>query len=127
LLLSVAATFGEWLFEATLIYACLAFLELPVSAATAVSIAAFALAIRTAFFFVPADIGTQEAALAAICGALVGVPGVGLAIAAVIRFGELLWTATGVVIGVRYLAVRRRNRGGGSREIHAPKFRGERL
>ncbi len=110
--LSVAATFVEWMLEALLIWVCLGFLEIPVSVSTAVSIASFALAVRTAFFFVPADIGTQEAALVSICEVLVGLGGVGLAIAAVVRIGELLWTLTGATIGLPYLVGKRRERDG---------------
>ncbi len=101
--LSVAATFFEWVLEALLVWTCLRFLELPVSVPAAISIAAFALAVRTAFFFVPADIGTQEAALVAICQAIVAAPGIGLAIAAVIRLGEALWTVCGIAVGFPYL------------------------
>ncbi len=103
LALSVAATFFEWTLEATLVWVCLGFLDVPVTIAAAVSIAAFALAVRTAFFFVPADIGTQEAALVAICEALVGTGGVGLAIAAVVRLGEAVWTIVGIAVGLPYL------------------------
>ncbi len=109
--LSVLSTFFEWCLEAYLIYLALAFLDVPVAMTTAVSIAAFALVVRSAFFFVPADIGTQEAALVGICQAFVSSATVGLAIAAVLRLGELLWTLCGVGVGLRYIS------GGRSREV----------
>jgi uncharacterized protein (TIRG00374 family) len=107
LVLSVVATFLEWVMEAVLIWTCLVFLSAPASAATALVIAAFALVVRSAFFFVPANLGTQEAALVAVCGALVGTSALGLAIAAVIRLGEVMWTAVGVAIGLPYVFGRR--------------------
>ena len=101
--LSVASTFVEWLLEACLVYLSLAFLDAPVTVAAAISIAAFALVVRSAFFFVPADIGTQEAALVGICEAFGSTFALGLALAALIRFCELLWTLCGVALGMRYV------------------------
>lgn len=52
--------------------------------------------VRTATFFIPAAIGSQEGAFALTAGTLTGVAGLGLSIALVRRARELAWTALGL-------------------------------
>jgi hypothetical protein len=67
-----------------------------------VIIEAFMLLVRTLFFFVPADIGTQEGALVIACSAITGSPSLGLALAAIRRARDLLFVAWGLGIGFWY-------------------------
>jgi len=59
--------------------------------------------VRSTFFFVPGDLGTQEAAHVLICTAVTGSAELGLALAAVRRGRDLLWIAWGLAIGWRDL------------------------
>ena len=101
---SVLATFAEWVVETSLILLTFGFLEIPISVADAVCIEAFSLLVRSTLFFVPGDIGTQEASLVVMSGALLGSASLGLVLAAVIRLGELAFVAIGLVLGMRSLA-----------------------
>ena len=53
---------------------------------------------RAATFFIPAGIGAQEAALVLVLGHITGQPSLGLAVAVIRRFREVVWIAWGFVI-----------------------------
>ena len=103
--LSVLGAFGDWCSGALAVYIAMHLLGHPVSAADALVIEAFVMLVRSTFFFVPGDLGTQEAAHVLICTAVTGSPALGLALAAVRRARDLLWIAWGLAIGWRYSLV----------------------
>jgi hypothetical protein len=100
--LSVLGAFGDWCSGALAVWITLGLLGHPVSASDAFVIEAFVILVRSTFFFVPGDLGTQEAAHVMICSAVTGSPSLGLALAAVRRARDLLWVAWGLAIGWRY-------------------------
>jgi uncharacterized protein (TIRG00374 family) len=101
-LLSVIGAFADWCSGAMAVFIAMWLLGHPVSAADALVIEAFVILVRSTFFFVPGDLGTQEAAHVLICTAVTGSPALGLALAAVRRARDLLWVAWGLAIGWRY-------------------------
>lgn len=100
--LSVLGAFGDWCSGAVAVWITMSLLGYPVSAPDALVIEAFVILVRSTFFFVPGDVGTQEAAQVLICTAVAGSPAIGLALAAVRRGRDLLWVAWGLAIGWRY-------------------------
>jgi hypothetical protein len=58
--------------------------------------------IRAAVFFIPLGIGAQEGAFVVITTAVTGVPGLGLACAAVRRIRELVWILLGLLAWTLY-------------------------
>ncbi|MCW5698884.1 MAG: flippase-like domain-containing protein [Rhodospirillales bacterium] len=69
------------------------------------SIAAVVELVRAGTFFIPASIGAQEGALVVVTGAITGQPTLGLSLALVRRFRELLWILWGLGIGWRHALV----------------------
>ena len=87
---------ADWMIGTFAVYLTLTLLGLHVSLADAVVIEAFLTVARSALFMVPADLGTQEGALALICGALLGSAETGLALAAVRRGRDAVWIVWGL-------------------------------
>ncbi len=58
--------------------------------------------VRTATFFIPAALGSQEGALMLTCGALIGNPGIGMSVALVRRARELVWITLSLALGSLY-------------------------
>jgi hypothetical protein len=54
------------------------------------------------FFFVPADLGTQEGAQVLICSGITGSPELGLALATIRRSRDLVILALGAIFGTEY-------------------------
>jgi uncharacterized protein (TIRG00374 family) len=100
--LSVGAAFAEWMLGAFAVDLALDFLGSPVPFGDAVVIESFLVLVRSALFFVPADLGTQEGALVLVCGAVTGSPAAGLALAAIRRARDLLFILGGLAIGSAY-------------------------
>jgi len=100
--LSVVCAFSEWSGNALAVWIAVNALGYPISFADALVIEAFTALVRSTFFFVPGDIGTQEAAQVLICGAITGSPETGLALAAIRRARDLLWIFGGLAIGGFY-------------------------
>lgn len=100
--LSLIGAFGDWCSGALAVWIAMRLLGYPVGAADALVIEAFVMGVRSTFFFVPGDLGTQEVAHVLICTAVTGSPALGLALAAVRRARDLLWIAWGLGIGWRY-------------------------
>ncbi len=98
-LLSVLSTFGEWCAEGAIVWLTFYFLGSQVGIADAAGIAAFALLVRSALFFVPADLGTQEGALVAVGKLVAGDPAAGLVIASILRGGDILVALVGLALG----------------------------
>jgi len=102
MVLSGAAAFVEWMSAAAATWVAIRFLGHPISFADAIVIEAFVTLVRSTFFFVPADIGTQDGAQVLICSAITGSPELGVALAAVRRARDLLWVAWGLAVGSAY-------------------------
>lgn len=100
--LSVLCAFGEWTANAVAVYIAVNALGHGIGFGDALVIEAFVALIRSMLFFVPADLGTQEAAQVLICGAITGSPETGLALAAIRRSRDLLWIFGGLAIGGVY-------------------------
>jgi hypothetical protein len=75
------------------------FLGHPISLTDAWVIEAAVQLVRSGAFFIPAGIGMQEGAFFVIIALLTGQPALGLAVAAVRRFREVIWIAWGLVLG----------------------------
>jgi uncharacterized membrane protein YbhN (UPF0104 family) len=100
--LSILAAFCEWMCAAIATWIAIRFLGHPISFADAIVIEAFVTLVRSAFFFVPADLGTQDGAQVLICSAMTGSPELGVALAAVRRARDLVWVIWGLAIGSAY-------------------------
>lgn len=100
--LSVGAAFLEWSSGALAAWVAVHALGYPISLAEALMIEAFLALVRSTFFFVPADVGTQEGALVLICAAITGSPETGLALAAIRRVRDVLLVSAGLAIGSHY-------------------------
>lgn len=96
------AAFLEWAGNAVAVWLAVNAFGHPIGLDDAVVIEAFLALVRTTLFFVPGDLGTQEAAQVMICGAVTGSPETGLALAALRRARDLLWIAWGLAIGGGY-------------------------
>ena len=91
--------FTNWMLGAVEIYVVLDLLGHPVSFTDAWLIEGTVVLVRSAFFLVPASMGTQEAAFLIVCGAITGSPGLALAVALIRRGRELFWISLGLLIG----------------------------
>ncbi len=99
---AIALAFANWTLGAIEIAAALYFLGAPVSFAEAWVIETVVQLVRVGTFFVPANLGTIEAASVIMVQALTGQPALGLAAALVRRARELLFVAWG--LGLSWLA-----------------------
>ncbi len=59
-------------------------------------------AVRTASFFIPANLGAQDGAVVLIVGAFTGAPAAGLSTAILRRLRQLAWIAAGFAVGGHY-------------------------
>ena len=100
--LALLAAVGELAIGAAAVYLALQLLGQPVSFADAVVIEGAVLFVTAAFFFVPANIGTQEGALMLACTAFFGAPALGLALAAIRRARDLVWICISLAFGLFY-------------------------
>ncbi|WP_342642564.1 lysylphosphatidylglycerol synthase domain-containing protein [Rhodoligotrophos ferricapiens] len=94
--------FLNWLMGAAEVWAILALIGHPLSFWDCWIIEAAIVLIRSATFFVPAHIGSLEAATVYVTAALTGSPDIGLALALIRRARELFWSAIGLAIGSWY-------------------------
>jgi uncharacterized protein (TIRG00374 family) len=92
----------NWIIGAFEIYATLWFLGHPVSIWDAWMIEAAAQMVRAATFFIPSSLGAQEGAFLFMVSALTGSPPLGIAVAVVRRFRELVWIGSGFLMGTVY-------------------------
>lgn len=89
----------NWTLGALEIYAALWFLGHPISFSDAWMIEAVAQMVRAATFFIPSSLGAQEGAFLVMISALTGLPSLGVAMALVRRFRELVWVSSGFLMG----------------------------
>jgi uncharacterized protein (TIRG00374 family) len=97
--IAIVLAFLNWALGAVEIACMLYFLGHPVSFSDAWVIESLFVLVRAALFVVPANIGTQEGTLVLVCGAITGSPTLGLAVALIRRFRELIWLCGGVALG----------------------------
>lgn len=97
-------TFASWVLGAVEVYYALAFLGHPVTFAEAWVIEAAAMLVRSVMFFIPASLGTQEGAFVLVTAAITGSPALGLAVALLRRFREIVWVGWGLGLGWSYPA-----------------------
>ncbi len=96
---AVVLAFFNWALGAVEVYYAMEFLGHPISFAAAWVIEAIALLVRSALFFIPANIGTQEGTFLLVVGAISGSPALGLAVALIRRFREITWICWGLALG----------------------------
>lgn len=113
----------NWLLGVAEIYFAMHFLGQPVSVAEAWIIESVAQLVRAGTFFIPASIGAQEGAFLIVCTALTGEPLLGLALALVRRFRELVWIVAGLCFGWLYSFRRRGTRRAASPTSGGPQPR----
>jgi uncharacterized protein (TIRG00374 family) len=94
--------FGNWLINAAEVYAILWFLDRPITWAEAWLIETAAQLVRAGAFLIPGSLGATEAVMVLVFEALMGRPGLGLAVALIRRGREALWIAAGLLLGWRY-------------------------
>jgi uncharacterized protein (TIRG00374 family) len=100
-LVATFLAFLYWILGAVELYLIFWFLGHPVGAGAAIAIAALVELVRAGTFFIPASIGAEEATLALIVTSTTGEAGLGLAVAFVRRYRELLWIGLGLLIAWR--------------------------
>lgn len=98
-LLATLLTLGNWCLGALELYAILRFLDVPVGLADAWCLQAVVELVRAATFFIPASLGAQEGVLVVLLAGFPGGAALGLAVALIKRFRELLWIAAGLLTG----------------------------
>lgn len=96
---AVVLAFVNWVLGAAEIYVTMRFLDHPVTWIDAWIIEAAAQLVRAGAFFIPAGIGAQEGVFLLVCAAMTGSPVLGVAVALVRRFREVLWIVWGVALG----------------------------
>lgn len=92
----------NWLLGVTEIYLIFQLIGQPIDFADAWIIESMTQLVRTATFFIPAALGSQEGALMLTCGALIGNPGLGMSVALVRRARELVWITLSLALGSLY-------------------------
>ena len=100
-LASTVMAFLYWALGAVELYLIFWLLGQPVAVSDAIAIAGIVELVRAGTFFIPASIGAEEATLAVIVTSITGAAGLGLAVAFVRRYRELLWIGVGFLIAWR--------------------------
>lgn len=96
--MSVIMTLANWLLGVVELWAIMWLLDLPITLTEAWCIEAVVELVRAATFFIPAGIGTQEAALVLVIGHITGQPSLGLAVSFIRRARELVYILWGFAI-----------------------------
>ncbi len=91
-------TFLNWILVAAELYLIFWFMNRPVGVAEAIVITVTLELARVGTFFIPLSIGAEEATLAVVVTSITGEAGLGLAVAFVRRYRELLWIALGILL-----------------------------
>ena len=92
----------NWYLGALEIYVTLYFLGHPVSIVESIILETLVGLVRAGTFFIPATLGTQEAAFLLATGAITGQPALGVATALMRRVREIVWLILGFAIGWQY-------------------------
>jgi uncharacterized protein (TIRG00374 family) len=96
---TVVLCFLNWAMGALELWVAFYLLGAPVSFAEAWIIEALVQLVRVGAFFVPLALGTQEGAFTVTVGALTGNPALGVAVAVLRRFRELVVLSAGLMMG----------------------------
>lgn len=96
--LSVLMTLANWLLGVVELWAIIWLLGVPITLTEAWCIEAVVELVRAATFFIPAGIGTQEAALVLVVGHITGQPPLGLAVSFIRRGRELVYVLWGFAV-----------------------------
>lgn len=96
--LAVVMTLANWLLGVVELWVTMWLLGFPITIAEAWCADAAVELVRAATFFIPAGIGTQEAALVLVLGHITGQPPLGLAVAIIRRIREIVWIIWGFAI-----------------------------
>jgi uncharacterized protein (TIRG00374 family) len=115
LLGGVALAVVQWFVGALEVYVALAFLGHPVALHDAVMIEAVTQLVRAGAFFIPANLGAQEGAFVVMCAAITGSPSLGLSVAVVRRFRELVYILLGFGQGLLFSLAERKGGSGALR------------
>jgi putative membrane protein len=97
LMLSLLFHFAGWVLGSLEVFLILHFMGVPISLTTALIIEAFAVAIKSAAFLIPAGVGALEGGNMAVFAAFGLGAGAGLSMTLVRRLRELTWVAAGLV------------------------------
>lgn len=99
LIVSIGAAWSAWVLGALEAWLILHALGAHLSFADVWIMEAFVQSVRAASFFIPAALGTQDAAMLVMVNWLLGTQSVGVATALVRRARELLWIAASLLLG----------------------------
>lgn len=99
---TLVVSLAQWLIGAGEIWLALWLLGYPVGIAEAVVIEALVQGVRSASFFIPSNLGTQDGAIVLISGMFTGVPVAGLSTAILRRLRQIVWVALGFAVGGHY-------------------------
>lgn len=95
---------ANWYLGALEVYVILYFLGHPVTVVESIILETLVELVRAGTFFIPATLGTQEAAFLLATGAITGQPALGVATALMRRVREIVWLVWGFSIGWQYSA-----------------------
>ena len=107
---AVVVAFIAWVIGAFEIYYMMIFLEHPIPFAQAWMIEAIAQMVRAGTFLIPASIGAQEGAFMLVYTVITGSPALGIAVAMIRRFREVLWLVWGALLGLGFSVKSRTNK-----------------
>ncbi|MDA1089289.1 MAG: flippase-like domain-containing protein [Proteobacteria bacterium] len=93
-------SFINWCLGVAEIYYTMIFLGHQMTLTDAWIIEAAVQLVRNGIFFIPGSIGTQEAVFFLVYSSMTGSPSLGVAVAVVRRFREILWLLGGLLLGV---------------------------
>lgn len=97
-MMSVIMTLANWMLGVAELWVIMWLLGFPISLTEAWAAEAVVELVRAATFFIPAGIGTQEAALVLVIGHITGQPSLGLAVSFIRRARELFYIVWGFAI-----------------------------
>ena len=99
---AIVLSMTQWLAGALEIWLALWLLGHPIGIAEAVVIEALLQAVRTASFFVPSNLGTQDGTIVIVSSLFTGVPVAGLSAALLRRLRQFIWIVSGFLVGGHY-------------------------
>ena len=111
LALALGTSLLHWVVIIIGAYVALRLLGQSVTLTDAWVLTALVILVRSVLFVVPAGLGSQDGTFVLVTGALTGAPAVGLALALLARFREVVWVVWGLAIGWQLEALRWRDRG----------------
>ena len=98
LLVTLSLHFGGWVAGGVETFVMCRLLGMEVSLLDGIILEALLQLVRTASFFIPGNLGAQEAGLALFVGWMGGTPFLGVAVSLLKRIRQLVWTAVGFFV-----------------------------